>query len=107
MKIQAKEILIIAIGIITLPLITIFSKYFKFINLENPTPNDIFILLILVVIVIIYVIYKRTGEIDKEIDDIKQDYDKLNEKLKIHSQLINLEARIISLEKETDNGGKK
>mgnify|MGYP001562740396 FL=1 len=53
---------------------------------------------------IIYVVYKRIGEIDKDIEDIKTDYNKLNERLKIHNQLINLEARIIALE---DKHGKR
>ena len=78
----------------------------KKIDLENFSLQDILILIIIFTTVIIYVIYKRIGEIEGDIEDGKKDYKKIDERLKIHKQLINLEARLIVLEKE-QNGKKK
>ena len=105
MKIQAKEILVILIGIVGTLILTISFEN-RLINLGSITLQDILILIIISIIAIIYVIYKRMDEIEDDIENIKKDYNKLDERLKIHKQLINLDARLIALEKEK-NGKKK
>lgn len=103
MDISAKDYLLIIFGIIgTLILSIVFGN--KLSNLGSFSLSDILILITIGISAIIYVVYKRIGEIDKDIEDIKTDYNKLNERLKIHNQLINLEARIIALE---DKHGKR
>jgi|SRR3989344_1580258 len=100
MNVQAKELLIILIGVIISLIITIFFQDNEEISIEN-----IFILLIVAIAFIIYVVYKRIGELDEEIISTKEQYKKLEERLKIHQQLINIEARLIVLENK--NGKKK
>ena len=104
MKIEAKQILIILLGIVGATIITILSKN-ELTGFENLEFKDIFILLVLSVSAIIYVIYRRIGEIDGEIENVKKNYEKLNERLKINNQLTNLEARLIYLER--NKNGKK
>lgn len=100
MNVQAKELLIILIGVIISLIITIFFQDNEEISIEN-----IFILLIVAIAFIIYVVYKRIGELDEEIISTKEQYKKLQERLKIHQQLTNIEARLIVLENK--NGKKK
>lgn len=98
MKIQAKEILIIIMGVaITIILTILFEN--KLIDVGNFSSKDVLILVVVAIIAIVYIIYKRIGEIDEDIENIRKDYYKLDERLKISNQLINLEARVIALEK--------
>ena len=81
-----------------------------FLALLFPSPEEIslqtvFVIITVAVIVIIYVVYKRIGELGEEIVSTKEQYQKLEERLKIHQQLTNIEARIIVLEGK--NGKKK
>lgn len=97
MELDAKELLIIFLGIAGTLIFTLaFGN--KLANYENLSSFDYILLLILSVIAVILVIYKRIGELGKDIEDVKKLYDRLDERLKIHDKLINLEARIISLE---------
>ena len=101
MKLAVKEIVVLLIGVsITLSL-TIFSQM-DLLRFENF--NDTFILFFVAIGAIIYIVYKRIGEAEEEIDKVKEDYFKLGERLKIYEKFINLEARLIALEK---NGKKK
>jgi amino acid permease len=108
MKVKAKEILIILLGIIGTWIFTIFSKYFQLINIENLSQNDILILLIIAVIAIIYVVYKRIGEIDKALENQEIKQKELEEKLKRTEQLIDIKADIKDLQRKIgDKNGKK
>ena len=100
MNVQAKELVIILIGIVASLLLSLLFPNYEEFSMEN-----IFILLIVAVAFIIYVVYKRIGELDEEIISTKEQYQKLEERLKIHQQLTNIEARLIALENK--NGKKK
>jgi len=102
MKIEAKELFIILIGTAIPLILTLF--FGDKLSLDNPSLENIFILLIIAVIFIIYVVYRRIGELGEEIVYVKEEHKKLEERLKIHQQLTNIEARIIALE---DKNGKK
>jgi len=98
MKIQAKEILLLILGIaFTLILSLLFGD--KLNNPQKLSFLDIIILIGLVIIFIVFFLYKKIREVDVDVNSVRKNYNKLNEKLKIHEQLINLEARIIALEK--------
>jgi len=100
MKIRAKELFIILIGTAIPLILTIF--FGNKLSIDNASLENIFILLIIAVSFIIYVVYRRIGELGEEIDLTKEEYKKLEERLKIHQQLINIEARLIALENKND-----
>jgi len=105
MAISAKEIVILLLGVI-------FSIFLFFVPLSqliqsitkeiSTTDIAIGITLFIVIIVVYLLIIKKIREVDEDIKKINIEQRRLDEKLKIHEQLINLEARIITLEK----GGK-
>ena len=101
MKIQAKEILIIILGVLVTFVLTILSEN-KLSNFGNFDINTLVPLFVLVA-AIIYVVYKRIGEIDNELDRVKKEHKHLNEKLKIHEKLIDIISRVMALERRIND----
>ncbi|HLA23220.1 MAG TPA: hypothetical protein VJZ93_01655 [Candidatus Nanoarchaeia archaeon] len=98
MKISSKDILVSSLSIVGAFLLTIlFGR--KLPQLESFSFYDILLLVAIAVAVLVYVIYKKIGEVEMEIDFLKNDNAKFNERLKINDKLINLEAKVIALEK--------
>ncbi len=102
MEIKAKEILIIFISLIGAILLAIISQN-KVVDFSNLSFNDFIILFLITISSLIFIVYKRIGEVDNNVDNVKNKYNKLNERLKFYINLTRLEARIIALEnKEND-----
>jgi hypothetical protein len=105
---KAKEIVLFFMGIIGLPLLSFMLTYFNFnlkFNLSNFLKiSDVLIILVIYTIIIVFVIYTKIRERDEDINEIKVEQKRLGEKLKIHQQLIDLEARVITLEKGGKHG---
>ena len=105
MAISSKEITLLFISLVAAVILSFFLP--KFLNWKNLDIMDLFIFLILVVIMIIWVIYTKIREVNDDLDQQKMEIKKLDERLKIHNQLVNLEARLIALEKGGKNGKKR
>ena len=99
MNIQAKEILILTLGVIATLILTVLFEN-NIINLESFSSKDVTIITIIAIVMIIYVLYKRIEEIDNEINNTRKEHKKLEERLKIHNHLINIEAKLIALERK-------
>jgi len=100
MVISSKEIIIIIIELILGGIITfILSK----LNI-NPGSLKESILTILIAIitssVVIYICYKKFKEVGEELDNQQIEHKKLDEKLKIYEQLIDMKVDIRELQKE-------
>ena len=102
-KITAKDIIIILIGIIGTLLLSLLIPQEKLIKF-NFNVNDYFWMLALSIIAIIYILYRKTNEINEELIKYDNNQKRLEEKLKIHEQLIDIKAAIKELQK---NGNKK
>ena len=103
MAINSKELAIILLGLIgsSIFAIFIFQKGFGLNNLQS---FEWLILFLVAIIAIVVIMTRRIGEVGSELDDQKKIINKLGERLKMHEQLTNLEARIIALEKGDKNG---
>jgi len=103
MRLSAKEWLIIFVGFIITLFFMIVSFNISFNKIDISSILIIIISLFVISVVVAFVfgiIYKRIGEIDKVLDEQEINQKRLEEKLKIHEILINLEARVIALEKQ-------
>lgn len=102
-RLSAKELTIILIEFLIAILISfLFSKINFFDN--NKILYSIITLIflglifIIILVLILWIIYRRIGEIDEALDEQEKGQKKLEEKLKIHEMLINIESRLIALE---------
>jgi len=108
MALVSKDIIIILIGGIIAIFAAILSPYLLRFNISNITGMYIIlVVLILVILVIIWAINKKTNEIKDELENQKLEQQKLNEKLKIYEQLIDMKAEIKELQNEVFYGKKK
>ncbi len=105
---KTKEIILLLISIIALPLLSFIFTYFNF-NLKFDLNNflkisDLLIILLIYTIIIVFVIYTKIKEVNGDIDEIKIEQKKLNEKIKIYQEIGYLKARVDLLEKGGKNG---
>src|SRR4030042_6482921 len=98
MKIQAKELLLTILGVIfTLILTLLFGD--KLNSPERFSFFDIFLLLIFVISFIVIFFYRKIGEVDEDIKKLDKEQKRLDERLKINEQLIDMKADIKELQR--------
>ncbi|MFH1585712.1 MAG: hypothetical protein ABIB79_03010 [archaeon] len=96
MTISSKEVIILVIGLIGAVLLAIILKLQPF-DFNRLQISDLLLIFFVSIISIIIIVYLKINEINKELDDQKLNQTKLNEKLKIHEQLIDIKAEIKQL----------
>ncbi|MFA4953624.1 MAG: hypothetical protein WC584_05350 [Candidatus Pacearchaeota archaeon] len=97
MVISAKEILIILIGIVGSAIIGLIIRILNF-NSSSLSFMGWILMIVIAVSLLIVLMYKRLNEINEDLDKQKENYNKLDERLKIYKMFVNLEARIVALE---------
>ena len=105
---KTKEIILLLISIITIPLLSFLLTYFnldlKF-NLNNFLKiSDLLIILFIYTLIIVFVIYTKIKEVNEEIIEIKKEQKRLDEKIKIYKDIDYLKARVNLLEKGEKSG---
>ena len=94
MAITAKEITIILLGIIGSVLVGLLINInIKFTD-QLKDNITIFLIIVITVSVIIFILYRKFGEVDRELENQKLEQKRLNEKLKIYDRLSKIEKRI-------------
>ena len=89
-KIKSKDILIILIGIILIPLIGLTYKS-SIISFKN---EDIIIVFILSIIGVVIILWMKNKELWNELKEHKELIKRNNERLKIYERLSRLEAEV-------------
>lgn len=102
MNINAKETLIILIGLTGTILTTIILKN-SWLNFETFSLINISIIVIVGIIALIYIVYKRIEELEEEIEKTNAKNKELDKRFKIYAELTKLDARLIALEKNGKN----
>ena len=94
MAISSKEIVIILLTIISPILLGLFIKNidFNIDRLKESITTGIIIIIATSTVIIIF--YKKIKEVNKELENIKTEQTKLDEKLKIYKRLAKIEEKI-------------
>ena len=95
MEISSKDIIFFVLNIMA----NIFSTYLFYLNIIT-LDILIFIFIGSVTFIVITSFQLKMNKFVDEFDKIKVSQKKFDERLKMHKQLINIEARLIALEKE-------
>jgi len=104
--IDSKNIIIIIVG----ALISLLLALFPYEDLKLNDFNTIYFIIIAVtvgILGIVWVIGTKTKEINEKLDSQATEQQKINERLKIYEQLIDIKAEIKDLQREVFKNGKR
>lgn len=98
MVITSKEMIVVLLGIVGSAILAIYLKIEIF-DINKLGPKDVIIILGLAIIFTIIIFYKRIKETENEVEKQEKELKRLDEKLKIYEQLINVKVEIKELQK--------
>ncbi len=96
---DSKDLTILIIGFILSIIATVIFSFKIELN-QISILYAIITIISIAILLVIWILYKRLRETENDIISLANEKDRLNEKLKIHEQLINIKADIKYLERE-------